>query len=55
MNTVKRKHSHSPNSRRYPYPNAADPAYFKERIKEGLTAMVGTMGTVTFFLYLATI
>ena len=56
MNTVKRNRTNSSRrSHRYPYPNEADPSYFSGRLLEALAALVSTMGTVTFFLYLATI
>ena len=42
-------------SRRYPYPNEAEPAYFLGRIKEGLLAAVTTFATVTVFLLLGTL
>ena len=42
-------------SRRYPYPNEADPSYFLGKIKEGLLAVVSTFATVTVFLLLGTL
>ena len=48
-----RTHSYSTRrSRRYPYPNEADPSYFTERLLDGITAVVTGMGTVTLLLYL---
>jgi len=42
-------------SRRYPYPNEAEPAYFIGKIKEALLAAVSTFATVTVFLILGTL
>ena len=56
MNTIKRNRTNtSRRTRRYPYPNEADPSYFSGRMLEALAALVSTMCTVTFFLYLITI
>ena len=41
--------------RRYTYPNEAAPGYFAGKLLDGITATVTVMGTVTLFLYLATI
>lgn len=41
-------------SRRYPYPNAAEPGYFAGKVLDTITAAVTCLGTVTLFLYLAT-
>jgi len=41
-------------SRRYNYPNEAEPSYFTGKLLDALTAIVSSMGTVTLFLYLAT-
>lgn len=40
--------------RSYPYPNAAEPGYFAEKILDGLTALAIIVGVVTVFFYLAT-
>ena len=42
-------------TRRYTYPNEAEPGYFLGKIRNGLLAALSSMCTVTFFLYLATI
>ena len=39
---------------RRPYPNAADPRYFINKVVDGLLAIVSCMGCVTVFLFLAT-
>lgn len=41
--------------RRYNYPNEAPPGYFAGKLLDAVTAAVTGMGTVTLFLYLATI
>ena len=41
-------------SRRYSYPNEADPSYFTGRLLDGITALVTGMGTVTLLLYFLT-
>jgi len=41
--------------RRYNYPNEAQPGYFTGKLLDAVTAAVSCMGTVTLFLYLATI
>ncbi len=40
--------------RRYPYPNAAEPGYFANRLLDGLTVLATCIGVVTLFFYLAT-
>ena len=40
---------------RRPYPNAADPNYFKNKIVDCVLSLVSTMGVITFFFFLATI
>lgn len=37
-----------------PYPNAADPSYFIDKLVDGILALVTGMGSVTFFLLLVT-
>ena len=37
------------------YPNAADPAYFKDKLVDILLSVVSTMGIITFFLFLVTV
>ena len=38
----------------YPYPNAAEPGYFANRILDGLTILATCIGVVTIFFFLAT-
>ena len=40
---------------RRPYPNAADPNYFIDKLVDGMLALVTGMGSITFFLFLVTI
>ena len=40
---------------RRPYPNAADPHYFIDKLVDGMLALVTGMGSITFFLFLITI
>ncbi len=40
--------------RSYPYPNAAEPGYFANRLLDGLTILATCIGVVTIFFYLAT-
>ncbi len=42
-------------SRRYPYPNEAEPSYFTGRLLDAITAVVTGMGTVTLLLYFMTL
>lgn len=39
---------------RRPYPNAADPGYFIDKLVDGMLAVVTGMGSITFFLFLVT-
>ena len=39
---------------RRPYPNAADPAYFLNKLADGLLSFATCMGSITIFFYLAT-
>lgn len=39
---------------RRPYPNAADPTYFIDKLVDGMLALVTGMGSITFFLFLVT-
>lgn len=39
---------------RRPYPNAADPTYFIDRLVDGMLAVVTGMGSITFFFFLVT-
>ena len=40
---------------RRPYPNAADPGYFKDKLMDVILSLVSTMGIITFFFFLATV
>lgn len=37
-----------------PYPNAADPRYFVDKLVDGILAVATGMGAVTIFFYLIT-
>ena len=39
---------------RKPYPNAAEPSYFLDKVLNGILAMATVMGTVTIFFFLLT-
>lgn len=39
---------------RRPYPNAADPSYFLNKLVDGVLALVTGMGSITFFFFLVT-
>lgn len=39
---------------RRPYPNAADPSYFLNKLVDGVLAIVTGMGSITFFFFLVT-
>lgn len=41
-------------SRRYSYPNEADPSYFTGKLLDGITAAVTGMGAVTLLMYMLT-
>ena len=50
----------SRNSRTYPhyrkpYPNAAEPNYFLDKVIDGMLALATVMGSVTIFFFLLTI
>ena len=56
MKTVAAKHNYSARPlKSYPYPNAAEPGYFANRILDGLTILATCIGVVTVFFFLATI
>lgn len=56
MKTTRKNHPYSARPvHRYPYPNAAEPGYFAGKVLDLVTAAATCMGTVTLFLYLATI
>lgn len=40
---------------RRPYPNAADPTYFLNKLVDGLLSVATCMGTITIFFFLVTI
>ena len=40
---------------RRPYPNAADPSYFKNKLVDVMLSLVSTMGIITVFFFLATV
>lgn len=39
---------------RRPYPNAADPGYFMNKLVDVVLSVVSTMGIITLFFFLAT-
>jgi len=57
---MKTKHSKNKNNlyiyRHYqrPYPNAAEPGYFLNKLVDGMLAIVTGMGSITFFAFLVT-
>ena len=56
MKNTTARHAYSARRiRRYNYPNEAQPGYFAGKLLDAVTAAVSCMGTVTLFLYLATI
>ena len=40
---------------RAPYPNAAAPGYFKDKVVDVILSLASTMGVITFFFFLATV
>ena len=40
---------------RRPYPNAADPEYFKNKLVDTILSLVSTMGVITFFFFITTL
>lgn len=55
MKATKRHHSYSARAiRRYPYPGAAEPQYFAEKLLDALTALATGVGAVTVFIFLIT-
>lgn len=55
MKAIKRRQSYSaPAIRRYPYPGAAEPRYFAEKLLDALTAFATGVGAVTVFVFLIT-
>ena len=51
--TVRHNYSTRP-LKSYPYPNAAEPGYFADRILDGITALAICVGVVTVLFFLAT-
>ena len=51
--TMNRNYSARP-VKSYPYPNAAEPGYFADRILDGITALAICIGVVTVLFFLAT-
>ncbi len=55
MKRTSRKHPHLsvvyPNYRR-PYPNAADPQYFIDRLVDGALSVATALGSITVFFFL---
>ena len=39
---------------RRPYPNAADPTYFLDKVVDGILSVVSSLGVITFFFFLVT-
>ena len=39
---------------RKPYPNAAEPTYFLDKVIDGILALATVMGSITIFFFLAT-
>lgn len=55
MKANKRRQTYSsPAIRRYPYPGAAEPRYFAEKLLDALTAFATGVGAVTVFVFLMT-
>ncbi len=53
-NKKRYRNPYAPKPRRYPYPNAADRRYFMEKLLDGVTAVVSSIGIVTILLFLIT-
>lgn len=52
--TVNRRKSRAYLRCRRPYPNAADPSYFVDKLVDGILAIATGMGTITILFYLIT-
>ncbi len=50
---IHRRKSH-PSLRCRPYPNAADPSYFVDKLVDGILAVATGIGAATIFFYLIT-
>jgi len=55
MTYTKNRHAYFVRPRHsYTYPNEAEPGYFKDRLLDGITAVVSGIGTVTLLMYFLT-
>ncbi len=55
MKTTVQNHSYFARAiRSYPYPNAAEPGYFANRLLDQLTALASIVGVIVVFFFLAT-
>lgn len=57
MKSTVKKHKNSKNNLyiyRRPYPNAADPTYFLNKLVDSILAVVTGMGTISIMLFLVT-
>lgn len=56
MKSSKKKMNHANIYRHYrrPYPNAADPNYFIDKLVDGIVSVITGLGCITFFFYLVT-
>ena len=53
-NATKKKNLSIYRHYRRPYPNAAEPGYFIDKLVDGMLAVVTGMGSITFFFFLVT-
>ena len=53
---MKKNHKNQKTYRCYrrPYPNAADPGYFLDKVVDGILSAVSSLGVITFFFFLVT-
>lgn len=54
MTRKRHRNPYAPKTRRYIYPNAADRSYFMEKLLDGVTAVLSSMGIVTILFFLIT-
>ena len=54
-NDTKKKNLYIYRHYRRPYPNAADPSYFIDKLVDGMLAVVTGLGSITFFFFLVTL
>lgn len=55
MKTTKTRFTYSaPTVRSYPYPNAAEPGYFAQKLLDCITAVVTGIGAITVMFFLMT-